>query len=190
MELILLLSNKDLFSEHPQRLNSFVMDTWCELYKSKFLEEFKKLSSNEKMTNNISHVWETEFKENILFNHVVLCYETSNHVNNKHYLDILRNSLELSECVADSFISWLGSKTGIEFLSKIFNINIEGNPNSFTLQSDMFENYHDVSKTNNYELVIEVIIDTLASWLNTHVGRCFISDAFQIDIPKHDPTLI
>lgn len=33
----------------------------------------------------------------------------------------------------------------------------------------------------------EIVSDTLIGWLNSHVGRCFINDAFEVDIPKHDP---
>lgn len=33
----------------------------------------------------------------------------------------------------------------------------------------------------------EIVADTIIGWLNTHVGRCFLRDAFKIDIPLHDP---
>ncbi|RXZ78000.1 hypothetical protein EBB07_28485 [Paenibacillaceae bacterium] len=32
----------------------------------------------------------------------------------------------------------------------------------------------------------EIVADTIIGWLNTHVGRCFIQDAFGVGIPTHD----
>lgn len=33
----------------------------------------------------------------------------------------------------------------------------------------------------------EIVTDTVIGWLNTHVGRCFIRDAFNVNIPTSDP---
>jgi hypothetical protein len=29
----------------------------------------------------------------------------------------------------------------------------------------------------------EIVADSLIGWLNTHIGRCFVRDAFEVDIP-------
>lgn len=53
--------------------------------------------------------------------------------------------------------------------------------------SDSVINKEHLKKVQENSEVAEIVADTVIGWLNSHVGRCFIRDAFGIEVPRHDP---
>lgn len=178
-------TNKDLFAIREGRSESKVVKVWNDSFKSIFLNEMKDVI----VTNGkkpFLDIWNSQYKNSIFIEHVVLCY-SNNYISNE-IMKPLRDNYNLSEIVSDMFISWLSTSSGHKFIEEIYDIQLNKKAESFALyQYQDFDVEVELKKLNEYPNIVETVIDTLSGWLNSHVGRCFISDIFDIKIPLHDP---
>ena len=78
---------------------------------------------------------------------------------------------------SDVMQTWLNS-----YKMQIMQHIIYRSTNPETVSEEVYNAVH-----NGSPETAEIVADTIIGWLNTHVGRCFIRDAFTVDIPLHDP---
>lgn len=177
-------TNLDLFSHRKGRLDSMVTTTWEKEFKNVFLEELENIVISNQLSN-ISQVWERDYRTSILYENVVFCINQNSSNVNKASLDLVHSFTEISELTADIFVSWLGTKSGLKFISTIYDVKIDEPPFMFSVQNQL-DTPTLLKKINENKVVVRIVIDTLAGWLNSDVGRGFIRTSLNIDVPQSD----
>lgn len=165
------MENKDMSQYREGRKESHVVQTWLNQYKEKVMNQVIYRNNNKELFS--------ERENNILFN----------------------GTPETAEFVTDMMMVWLNSELGWKFVSEAFHIEVtkDADPISLwflTYKKTILETV--IYRVGNWEgmpketlkaidegtpKTAEIVADTIVGWLNSPVGREFITEAFKVRIP-------
>lgn len=159
--------------------------------------------------SQVVQLWLNEYKDEIMTNVIYNVGKTSE-MDKALYEMIHQGTPMTASVVADKIIQWLSSYVGHCFVKKAFLIEgmqtepAEGNQvmeiwkNEYRdsiLRSVIFREHTsehipvdvmDAIDKGSPETA-EIVADTMIGWLNSYVGRCFVREAFNVNIPTLAP---
>lgn len=150
--------------------------------------------------SHVVQTWLNQYKEKVM--NEVVYKDREKELLSERETDILFNGTpETAEFVTDIMMVWLNSELGREFVSEAFHIEVSKDANPISL---WFTTYKQtiletiIHRVGNWEKMpketlkaidegtpetAEIVADTIIGWLNSPVGREFITEAFKVRIP-------
>lgn len=196
-------NNKDMFKYRNGRERSKVVQTWLKSYKNPFM---KGLVGEQTPSDGIARslVWGFNLQNESEIASVVTNYTVSwlDSDNGRRFLQevfdvdikLVEVPVELSENGKKMFKEILGKDAETSVRSKIAKVwNDEYRETVLTNVIFRVDNSEELISKSVYEAVnygsnetAEIVADTVIGWLNSGVGRSFVRDAFEVEIPSVD----